>query len=235
MRSALAILLAAVGMAGIAAPSLAAAPAGGGTAGEPPPANLRVEKTADTVILTDGTKITGTILAAGLRAIIIIEQDQDYERVIKRSEIESFSYAATGSGEVKGYATGVRPDEGLPVIVGEGSAAAATAAGPSTSQPARGGKPSPASGADKDLGKLWELLGSNASADDLKTAVEANPQWRREVSRLMAGNVPPEGAEAVGKIKARMAREPELRKLILDWAGRQGKLPGNPQGGRKGR
>jgi hypothetical protein len=207
--------------------SRAAVPATADPAGGLPPANLRVEKAADTVILTDGTKITGTILAAGLRAVIIIEKDQTAERVIKRSEIESFSYAAAGSGEVRGYTTGVRPEEGLPVIVGEGTPADSAATPQAPIKP-KGPAPAPKSG--KDLSKLWSLLGGNASVDDIKAAIAANPQWQDEIRKLMAGEVPPEGADAVAKFKERMARDPELRKH-LDGPRKHGRLPGNGPGG----
>jgi len=213
----------------LAAVARAAAPAGGDVPGQLPPADLRVERAADSVILTDGTKVTGTILAAGLRAVIIIEKDQTSERVIKRSEIESFSYAASGSGEVKAYTTGVRPEEGLPVIVGEGSPAESAPA----LQPAPKPKgPAPAPKAGKDLSKLWALLGGKASLDDIKAAVAANPQWQDEIRKLMAGDVPPEAADAVAKFKERMARDPELRKN-LDGPRKRGKLPGNGPGGNK--
>ena len=67
-------------------PSSSSAPRTGPT-GEPADgggADVRVEKSQDTVILTDGTKIVGTIIAAGQRAVIIIEQGAKKERVIKR-------------------------------------------------------------------------------------------------------------------------------------------------------
>ena len=227
MRSILAALL----MAGFSAAALAGAPAPGLTAGsEPPPADLRVERAADTVILTDGTKITGTIIAAGLRAVLIIEKDQTAERTIKRSEIESFAYGV-GSGEVKGYATGVRPEEGLPVIVGEGSGAVSAA--PATKpSPAPAAKPAP----KKDLSKLWELLGGNSTPDQIRDAIAANPQWQDEIRKILGGNVPPEGAEAVNKFRNRLKREPGLRKTPLDGGGRQGKLHGgNAEDAPKGR
>ena len=117
MRGILCVLV----LAGFSAAALAGAPApgAGGPAAEPQP-DLRVEKAEDTVILTDGTKLVGTILAAGLRAIIMIEKGQTTDRVVKRAEVESFTYASRGSGEVTGYKTGVPPEQGLPVIVGEG-------------------------------------------------------------------------------------------------------------------
>jgi len=220
MRSVLAALL----MAGASVAALAGAPAPGPAAGsEPPPADLRVERAADTVILTDGTKIAGTIIAAGLRAVIIIEKDQTSERTIKRAEIESFAYGA-GSGEVKGYATGVRPEEGLPVIVGEGSGA--VSAGPATPAPApkpsQGTKPAP----KKDLSKLWALLGGNSTPEQIRDAIAANPEWQDEIRKIMGGNVPPEGADAVNKFRDRLKKDPGLRKTPLDGGGRHGKLQG---------
>jgi len=246
------ILFAALCLTGLlAGAARAGAPAGpADAAGGLPPADLRVEKAADTVILTDGTKLTGTILAAGQRAVIIIEQDQTTERVIPRSEVESFSYASRGSGEVKGYATGVHPDQGLPVIVGEGSGAPSTGSQklPATTSPVPSPKPTPGPNPSpnpapnpnpnkpgKDLSKLWTLLGT-ANADELKAAVNANPQWRGEIRKLMNGEVPAEGAEAVAKFKERMAKDPELKKLIVDWTNRQGRMPrNNPGGGNQGR
>ncbi|HOX06235.1 MAG TPA: hypothetical protein PK280_07530 [Planctomycetota bacterium] len=248
------------------AAALAAAPAGGGSstggvAGGPPPSTLRVERAADTVILTDGTKLTGTILAAGQRSVIIIEQDQTSERIIPRSDVESFSYSSKGSGEVKGYTTGVRPDEGLPVITGEGSAAAGspgtpggggTPANPSGNKPpAGGGAGNPpkagggagpganpggggAAGGGRDRSKLWALLGGTASAAEIKAAVEANPQWRGEIRRLMSGEIPAEGADAVASFRARVAKDPELAKLLLEWTSRQGRTGGGAGGGKNG-
>jgi hypothetical protein len=233
----------------LAAAARAAAPAGGAdAAGGLPPADIRVEKAADTVILTDGTKLTGTILAAGQRAVIIIEQDQISERVIPRSEVESFSYASRGSGEVKGYATGVHPDEGLPVIVGEGSGAPGgtsnTPKPPTANNPAPSPKPNPGPNPSpkstpnpnkpgKDLSKLWTLLGT-ANADELKAAVNANPEWRGEIRKIMNGEVPADGADAVAKFKDRLAKDPALQKLIVDWTNRQGRMPRQGGGGQKG-
>lgn len=214
-----------------------AEPAGGapGAAGasETAPADVRVEKASDTVILTDGTKLTGTILAAGQRAIIMIEKDQTAERIINRSEIESYTFSQKGSGEIKGYTLGVRPDEGLPVIVGEGSAApGSTPASTGPAKPGPGGTPAKQP-AGKDLSGLWTLLGGNASAADLKAAITANPDWQAEIGKLLRGNVPPEGADAVAKFRARLLKEPDLQKMLgelMGGGGRGGRGGGNPGG-----
>jgi hypothetical protein len=219
-------------LAGFSAAALAGAPGGaGGPAAEPQP-DLRVEKAEDTVILTDGTKLVGTILAAGLRAVIMIESGQTTERAIKRAEIESFTYAARGSGEVVGYKTGVPPEQGIPVIVGEGVSDAPPAEAPAPAKPPADPKAKPPKPA-ADLSKLWELLGGNATPEQIAAALQANPQWAAEIGKILrSGQVPPDGTAAVNRFKGRLLQDPKMRKALDDF-GKGGKLHGGRGEGRK--
>ena len=213
-------------------------PFGGPAAEKAPPPSLKVESCADSVILLDGTKLTGTIVAVGMKLLIMIEDGATAERSIARDEVESFRYGKS-QGSTTAYKTEVNPDIGLPVIVGEDDGTSAEPAPKPGAKPApaMAPRPKPAAGpaqpanspAKADLSKLWSLLGGNASADELKAALAANPQWRREIGRLLRGEVPAEGADVVAKFKERLAMDPELRKAVEELTKRN-----RPQGGMGG-
>lgn len=222
--------------------------AGAGAGAEKP--TVTVEKAEDTVILTDGTKLVGSIVAVGTKLLIMIEKDATAERSIERSQVESYSYGKC-LGQTTSYKTTVEPDQGLPVISGEctgaeegaGPGGPGPAPGPGKNQPGKTNpdnkaKP-PDGGRTADLSKLWELLAANPTAAQIKEAVAEHPAWRGRIREMLrTGQVPPEGAAAAAAFTARLEKEPELRKALDELLG-GGKLqPGageNPKGHGQGR
>ena len=214
MRFILGLLLA----LGSVGPALAGTPPDGEET-EPEP-DLRVETCEDVVILTDGTKIVGTIIAAGGRALVVIEKGATAERVIMRSDIERFGRGET-SGEIVGYQVGVNPDEGL-LVIDDGSGGTSTSTDPAPDPPA---PVEPARPVPADIGELWKLLGGSASAAELAAAFKTHPDWGQAVVDMKdSGNLPVEGKMALLKFKTRLLGDVGLRDELAKLA-KEGKLP----------
>jgi hypothetical protein len=118
-------------------------------------ADLRVLETADVVHLHDGTEVRGTVIAVGIKAVVVIIDDK--EVVIPRERVMKIVRGEVGTN-VKGYATEVV--EGLMRVTGPGEAGgAAVAAGPQA--PATGPGPAAAQGATITKERLLQLMQSN--------------------------------------------------------------------------
>ena len=196
--------------------------------------DLQVEKARDVVILTDGTKVIGTIIAAGQKRIMIIEDGASTERVINRSDVESYRRGPSERRTVgyrvekdtfRGVLT-LKEDDGT-VPAGGGGAAPSRDTSP-VSKPGTGIKPDaakPEPAARVDLTPLWKMLEGKPSADDIAAAFIKNPGWAAQINRLVkSGRVPPEGARALEAVKARCSSDPAfvagLAKVVM-----QNKLP----------
>ena len=78
-------------------------------------ADLKVMQTEDVVRLVNGEEIRGTVLAVGIRAVVVIVDEA--EQIVPRSEVASIKRGEVRPN-VKGYQT--EAVEGVKVIVGEG-------------------------------------------------------------------------------------------------------------------
>jgi hypothetical protein len=186
---------------------------------EPEP-GVAVERSRDVVILTDGTKITCTIIAAGGRRLLVLEEGANSERAIDRAKIESFR-RGEGSGNVELYVVETDVKRGLLVLRKNGTGTGASGSSTGGSSGNSGGS----AGRPADLGKLWKLLEGKKSAAELATQFKKNPQWNSEISRMVkAGKVPPRGLKAFGKIKKRIRSEKAFRNGLAELV-KQGKLP----------
>ncbi len=103
---------------------------------------LKVTDSEDVVTLTSGEKVHGTVIAAGLKAIVMIVDDK--ERILPREQVESMKRGEASLG-VKTYATeiveGVKVVSGVDTGEGEGEGAdgeAAPAREPAASAKGRG-------------------------------------------------------------------------------------------------
>ncbi len=78
-------------------------------------ADLKVMDTEDVVRLVSGEEVRGTVIAVGIRAVIVIVEER--ERAIPRREVASIK-----RGEVRPTVKGYRTEavDGIKVIVGEG-------------------------------------------------------------------------------------------------------------------
>ena len=74
---------------------------------------LKVTDSEDVVTLTSGEKVRGTVIAAGLKAIVMIVDDE--ERILPREQVESMTRGEASPG-VKAYATEIV--EGVKVVSG---------------------------------------------------------------------------------------------------------------------
>lgn len=78
-------------------------------------ADLKVMRTEDVVRLVNGEEIRGTVIAVGIKAVIMIVDDA--EQVVPRREVASIKRGEVRPG-IKGYQT--EAVDGIKVIVGEG-------------------------------------------------------------------------------------------------------------------
>ncbi len=187
---------------------------------EEPEPGVAVERSRDVVILTDGTKITCTIIAAGGRRLLVLEEGANSERAIDRAKVESFR-RGEGSGNVELYVVETDVKRGILVLKkgGSGSGASGSSSG-DTSGGATG-----AAGRKRDLGKLWTLLEGKKSVADLAAQFKKNPQWNSDISRIVkSGKVPPRGLKAFGNLKKRIRSEKAFRNGLAELV-KQGKLP----------
>ncbi len=197
-----------------------ATPAGGAAAedpdAEPPKPAVQVEKSKDVVILTDGTKIVGTIIAVGQKRLLIIEEKAKTDRAIDRSEVESFR---RGASERKTVSYDVNKDayKGVLVLAEQGEADPA-APGPEPIPGPKvkpGPKPNPKpepKPAPAKLGELWKLLEGDPSAAQIGAAFKKNGDWKAQVTKLIkAKKLPAEGQRAFNKLKKRVLSDKGFR------------------------
>lgn len=78
-------------------------------------ADFKVLRTDDVVKLVDGTEVRGTVIAVGMKAVIVAVEDR--EVVVPRSKVESIVRGATRAETLK-FTTD--PVDGLKVITGRG-------------------------------------------------------------------------------------------------------------------
>jgi hypothetical protein len=100
-----------------------------------PPAlgDLRVLASLDVVVLYDGTSVKGTVIAVGMKAVIIIVDD--VERVIPREQVVTIVRGEVNP-EVKGYITEVV--EGMKRVTGPGQSVDAEAPAEETAVASQG-------------------------------------------------------------------------------------------------
>ncbi|MHC4504566.1 MAG: hypothetical protein ACYTFI_14770 [Planctomycetota bacterium] len=98
---------------------------------------VKVTDSEDALTLTSGEKLRGTVVAAGLKAIVIIVDDE--ERVIPREQVKSMTRGEASPG-VKAYATeiveGVKVVSGVDTGEGEGEGEGADGEAPPAEKPA---------------------------------------------------------------------------------------------------
>jgi hypothetical protein len=184
------------------------------------------------VILTDGTKIVGTIIAVGQRRLLIIEKDADGERAIERANVESFRRGA-GEGRTVSYEVVKDTEKGVLVLseAGEIDPTTTPSTGPApapTPKPKPAPKPKPKpkpkpSGAGLD--KLWDLLEGNPSPEKIGSGFAGNPKWKSEIGKLIRQDkLPPRGRRAFVKLRARLRKDPAFRNGLAQQV-LKGKLP----------
>ena len=130
-------------------------------------ADFKVADTTDTVFLVDGTKIEGTVIAVGMRSVIIVvkgeKEGEAKEVVISKANVERIERGG-GAKETASYTTD--PVDGAKVVTGQGfrdSGSSEPAAGPRP----QGQTPAPAAPAgpasvDQNIRKMLEsAMGTN--------------------------------------------------------------------------
>ena len=156
-------------------------PPGGGAEGEEKePTPLVVSDSVDTLYLHDGTSVTGTVVASGLRGVVLVEQETRKERTILRADIERIE-RGPDPGVSASYPTG--DEEGLIKVnpsEGEDDDGAPPDGGAAGSAPPGSPAPKVVTYDPAKIGKLVERL--KKDPDAVKTAI---------VARLAAGGMEP--------------------------------------------
>jgi hypothetical protein len=204
---------------------------------------VTVEKSNDVVILTDGTKIVGTIIAVGQRRLIMIEEGAKKDRAIDRSDVESFRRGASLRKSVgyrvekdayKGVLTLAEEDPADPTatttVVKPSKPIIRPAPTPKPGPKVPGPKPKPGPGpkpAPKvKLDRLWPLLeGNKTTPRQISNAFARHPDWGAEVTRLIRSRkIPDEGKKAFVSFKKRVRTDKAFRDGLAEQV-RKGKLP----------
>lgn len=171
-------------------------------------ADLKVMDTEDVVRLVSGEEVRGTVIAVGIRAVIVIVEES--ERTIPRREVASIK-----RGEVRPTVKGYRTEavNGIKVIVGEGfrdseltGGEDAAAAGPEKSKSGRkrgrkrgrGGRPAISSDKVDELMKdpkvrdMVNKLGGREKTMAMLEKNRNNPMVKRFMEQfLKSGKLPP--------------------------------------------
>ncbi len=175
-------------------------------------AEIKVMDTEDVLRLVSGEEIRGTVLAVGLRAVIVVVDDK--ERAVPREQVESIRRGEV-SPAAKYYATEMV--EGLSVVTGpgtgesegeEGSEEEAKLAGPQGRKTPKTAKRAP--------GRRRPPL-PNVSDGEIEKLMQGNPGLR-DIVKSVGGSG--KAREWLMKNKSR----PEIAKLIQQFL-KSGKLP----------
>lgn len=155
---------------------------------------LKVTDSEDVVILASGEEVRGTVIAAGLKAIVMIVDDE--ERILPREQVESMT-RGEASLSVKAYATeiveGVKVVSGVDTGEGEGEEAdgeAPLAEDPAAAAKGRGkGKGGKGKGGKGKDGKGGGQRGGipDISKDRMEQLMKNNPGLR-DIVRDRFGN-----------------------------------------------
>jgi len=165
-------------------------------------ADLRVMDTVDVVRLVDGTEVRGTVLAAGIKAVVVLVEGKQI--IIQREQVERIDRGEQEPGIVKSYATEVV--DGVKIVTGPGtsgeeSTAAVAARRPT---PARGGGAAAAASAahdavsraiadNPDYGDAVAAFGGPDKVRSLLDKYSSDPTWGPQISRFReTGQIPPE-------------------------------------------
>jgi hypothetical protein len=174
-------------------------------------ADLKVMDTEDVVHLVSGEEVRGTVLAVGIKAVIVVVENK--ERVIPRREVASIERGELRP-TIKGYQTDVV--EGIKLVTGEGfrdsdaeGGEQAVAEGPAAARSRK------AAGRGKGArrGKGGEPLISEEKADELMD----DPEARKLVEKLG-------GREKAMEMARKYQDDPQYGPLIRQFL-KSGKLP----------
>lgn len=155
---------------------------------------LKVTDSEDVVTLASGEEVRGTVIAVGLKAVVMIVDDE--ERILPREQVKSIARGEASPG-VKAYATkiveGVKVVSGVDTGEGEGEEAAGEAppaAGPAAAAKGRGKGEKGKGG--KGKGKAGKGRGQpggvpDISKDRMEQLMKNNPGLR-DIVRDRFGN-----------------------------------------------
>ena len=140
---------------------------------------IKVTDSEDVLTLTSGEEVRGTVVAAGLKAVVIIVDDE--ERVFPREQVESMTRGEASPG-LKAYATeiveGVKVVSGVDTGEGEGEGEGESEGAAGEAPPAE--KPAAAKGGGKGgKGKGGKGKGQPGGAPDIS---------KDRMEQLMKGN-----------------------------------------------
>jgi len=169
-------------------------------------ADLKVVDAEDVVHLVGGGEVRGTVLAVGLKAVVLLVEEK--EKIIPREQVLRIERGEPRQS-VKLYATGAV--EGVKVVTGP---AAPTAAG------AAAGEDKASGGAGKGPGQGKE--GPRLTKEFIEDLVRKNPELARIVKSIGGTD---KALEWLEKNKSR----PEVNKAIEELL-KTGKLPALPLG-----
>jgi hypothetical protein len=186
-------------------------------------AELRVMNTQDVVHFASGEELRGTVLAAGLKAVVlVVETDTGVaERIIPREQVRSITRGGI-SPTVTIYTA--EPVEGVSVVTGIGTAwpseeGAEGEGGAGAGRKAPGGAGEGSGGAREDGRRGGGARGTGVTEQQLRELMKKNPGLRRIIDSLG-------GPDKARRWLEQNRSRPEIRKYIEQFT-KGGKLPFN--------
>ncbi len=175
-------------------------------------AEIKVMDTEDVLRLVSGEEIRGTVLAVGLRAVIVVVDDK--ERTVPREQVESI-IRGEASPAAKYYATEVV--EGLSVVTGPGTGESEGEEGVAEEVMAAGSRGRNTSKTAKRAPGGRQPALPNVSDREIEKLMQGNPGLR-DIVKSVGGSG--KAREWLMKNRSR----PEIAKLIQQFL-KSGKLP----------
>ncbi len=172
-------------------------------------ADFKLAASQDVIILVDGTKITGTIIARGLKAVVIVVKGENdgeaKELVIPKTKVDRIEKGDSDQ-EISSFTTdGV---DGIKVVTGEGfrdsedAEPAAPAAEGDSGKPAAGGKKGDLrkriETAMKSNPVVRQMVRNSGGMDNVMTRLETDEKLRRQVEGYLRLRPSGQGGRAVG-------------------------------------
>jgi hypothetical protein len=170
-------------------------------------ADIRVIDSDDVVHLVGGEKVRGNVVAAGLKAVVVVVEDK--ERVIPREQVEKIERGEVRP-DAKEYMTDIVRGEKVITGVGFREAEKPAESGGEVKAEGAGKKPS-----GRKAAKAKPPRGG-VPLSRLREAVDKNPDLKKLVDRV--------GRKKAEELYRKHGNDPRVRRLVEELL-RTGKLP----------